>query len=928
MKLKNSCILLIVMALFLLVSIGSACAADTGTSDTGILTDDSTSVTPVGDTAEKIDTTVESENVKISENDSVDIPVTVKDKESKSITISKENITVKEGTKAINFNYNNSKVNIVDKLTVGNHSLSITYLGNAIYKNSTKNITLSIFGDKTLKVPSSVGSDGSTVEIPVVFTDGVTEYALNKDKMTLNILYDDSGNKTSKIIEDFSISDHTIKFALENLKYIGATLNINYTEAKDSKNVIIKYATEIKASDVIVREEETKKITVTVFSNGKKLNVTQKDLKVIEGTKELKFNYANDTVTFTDTIPRGKHNLIIKYIGNDTLNESSKNIAFSVYGNLTVEVNTTKLDINSTKKGEFKANVTNGVNNTAFTADDITLNVVTKIGNSTTTINVKTYKVNNGVINFELEKGDFSSANLTITYKKNGASKTITLNRIYNVKIETVALKNEYQSGEFKFKLVDLDDATTSLKGKTLSLYTTGNLRAGFSATADDNNIVSFKTANLYEFDNENNTFEMRKLEVGKHRVELSTSDNIKSTKINVDLTITKATINIKIEPFKEPYGTKKNVTITVTSKNYKTPVPGIILNLYMPQTSGKNYYFQTDANGQSKISVTNLIGGVYDITVSNNDTKNINNVKTSGKITIIPPVIVITAKNSVMWYNTGITTKFKVTDKKTGKPVSGAFLFVKLYTGKKYKAYLAQSNSKGIVQFSAPLSVGKHKMVIQNGESRYRAVSVTKYITVKKASATIKAPRLNTYHRDKYFTVTLTNAKNKKPIYDAKINIKLYVSKNRYYSYKGATGGNGQIKLSLDNLKPGTYKVVVSRGESKNFTAKTVTTKVVIKKTPTKLTPKATTAKKGAKKYFQVVAKNTKTKKAIIGLPLKLKVYTGKTYKTYKVKTNSKGIGNLNLKSLSVGTHKVVVSSGDRYCIAKTVSSTIKITK
>ena len=101
-----------------------------------------------------------------------------------------------------------------------------------------------------------------------------------------------------------------------------------------------------------------------------------------------------------------------------------------------------------------------------------------------------------------------------------------------------------------------------------------------------------------------------------------------------------------------------------------------------------------------------------------------------------------------------------------------------------------------------------------------------------------------------------------------------------------------------------------------------------MIKKTPTKLTPKATTAKKGAKKYFQVVAKNTKTKKAIIGLPLKLKVYTGKTYKTYKVKTNSKGIGNLNLKSLSVGTHKVVVSSGDRYCIAKTVSSTIKITK
>ena len=45
MKLKNSYILLIAMALFLLVSIGSACAADTGASDAGILTDDSSSAT-------------------------------------------------------------------------------------------------------------------------------------------------------------------------------------------------------------------------------------------------------------------------------------------------------------------------------------------------------------------------------------------------------------------------------------------------------------------------------------------------------------------------------------------------------------------------------------------------------------------------------------------------------------------------------------------------------------------------------------------------------------------------------------------------------------------------------------------------------------------------------------------------------------------
>ena len=87
-------------------------------------------------------------------------------------------------------------------------------------------------------------------------------------------------------------------------------------------------------------------------------------------------------------------------------------------------------------------------------------------------------------------------------------------------------------------------------------------------------------------------------------------------------------------------------------------------------------------------------------------------------------------------------------------------------------------------------------------------------------------------------------------------------------------------------------------------------------------------TAKKGAKKYFQVTVKNTKTKKVIKGVKLTLKVYTGKKYKTYTVKSNSKGIAKLNVKSLTVGTHKVVVNSANKYCVAKAKTSTIKITK
>ena len=173
-----------------------------------------------------------------------------------------------------------------------------------------------------------------------------------------------------------------------------------------------------------------------------------------------------------------------------------------------------------------------------------------------------------------------------------------------------------------------------------------------------------------------------------------------------------------------------------------------------------------------------------------------------------------------------------------------------------------------------------------------------------------------------------MTNAKNKKAVYDAKINIKIFVSKNRYYNYNGNTGMNGQLKLLLDSLKPGTYKVEVSGADSNNFEAKKVTSKIVIKKAPAKLTPKKLTAKKGKNKYFKVTVKNKKTKKVIKGVKVKVKVYTGKKAKTYKIKTNSKGIAKLSVKKLKVGKHKVVVTSANKYVVAKKAKSTIKIKK
>jgi hypothetical protein len=121
---------------------------------------------------------------------------------------------------------------------------------------------------------------------------------------------------------------------------------------------------------------------------------------------------------------------------------------------------------------------------------------------------------------------------------------------------------------------------------------------------------------------------------------------------------------------------------------------------------------------------------------------------------------------------------------------------------------------------------------------------------------------------------------------------------------------------------------VIVAGADSKNYAAKEVTSKIIIKKAPAKLTPKKLTAKKGAKKYFKVTVKNKKTKKVIPQVKVKIKVYTGKKAKTYTVKTNAKGIAKISTAKLKVGAHKVVVTSANKYVVAKKAKSTIKIKK
>ena len=63
----------------------------------------------------------------------------------------------------------------------------------------------------------------------------------------------------------------------------------------------------------------------------------------------------------------------------------------------------------------------------------------------------------------------------------------------------------------------------------------------------------------------------------------------------------------------------------------------------------------------------------------------------------------------------------------------------------------------------------------------------------------------------------------------------------------------------------------------------------------------------------FKISVKN-QNKKPLKKIAVKVKVYTGKKAKTYTLKTNKKGIATLNTKTLKRGTHKVEITSANKY--------------
>lgn len=747
---------------------------------------------------------------------------------------------------------------------------------------------------------------------------------VEKPHVTLDNLF--AGNYTLHIMflgnDTYSASEKTI------------ALTIDKTETQ-----IVANASSAKVGDKI-----TIPITIKCGSNfNKTYNYNYQNFTVLYGEQVINVT-AKVNITENGTVKGiaisnftnepGEYALTIKFLGSQSCNPSETTVTVKILANTTIKANDT-IKVNQNSKNvtvPIVISYSNGTNVTNLNVTKDDLKVYLKTNGET--IEITDYNLNNSTIGFVNENIQDKSQ-LVIVYKEGSldeANKTINITTYINAKIEAQNVVVDYQSGNFTFLLKDADTgAVLPNTNVTISgVYFFSNVngtsaRPSETFTSDANGLIFLDNVNLNKgIDFSFFVYNFTTLDAGKYNLTFKGNSSMELNQ-NVEITVNAVKAKIVADNYNEYVGSTKKFTFKLVNAATNQVLKLVSMQFKVKIGSATNTYnATTNLTGEASFNV-NLQAGTYPVTILTNSA---NVVKTTldRTIKINKKPGVLAANNRTIKYGSDPTAIIKFTDKNTGKAIVGGIVKVRLYTtSKKYVDLAFRTNKTGHVQFSAALSVGKHKMIISSLDNNYTASSITRYVTVKKTTGKFSASKVTTYYRSgKLYKIKVINTKNNKAMYGAKVLIKVYTSKKKYYRYDGTTAGNGIVQFKI-NYIPGTYKVVISSND-KGYTAKSVTKQIKVTKAPIKMTPTSLKVKKG--KTFKVKVTSTKSKKVISGVKVKVKVYTGKKYKTYTIKTNKKGIASLKITQ-KVGKHKIVLSPGlpSRYS-AKALTKTLKVTK
>ncbi|MBR4447889.1 hypothetical protein [Methanobrevibacter sp.] len=921
MKFKKSLLIIcLVICLFVMASVSASDVDNTAISEDngngeGNLID------------QKINTTVTSQDVEISKDDPIEIPVAVKDNESQNIDIEARNITVAENNKSLNFNYNNSIINITDKLSVGNHSLIINYLGNDLYKNSNTSIILSIFGDMIIDAPSTVIFDGEFVEIPLVVSDGVRDYIVDASKLTLNLTHvDENGNTDSRLIDAFNIENNTVRFLLDDLKFVSANVNVSYADGPvSSKIVALKFATDITAENAIFCYDETVCIPITVANNGVILNIAANDLKVLENGNDIQFSFDNSVITITEKLEFGNHTLVIKYLGNDTFaNATAKETLIITDG-------TTFWDLNKTINGNPDDTITldksytfNSTVDSAFTDGIVVDRPVTINGNGV----VIDAKGNAKIFTVESEKVTFKN----ITFK-NAKSSSNFGGAIY------------FKEGGSLFDCTFLNN-TAKFGG---AVYFWGGNSIVHRCTFINNTAVDSFSAIQLSFGNGSVISCLFMDNIAGDGVVGTDSDSHGQIEITDNIFLNNIFIIDAITfAYNEDLTTDYN-WFGNTAEDYDSGVPSSTSNVWLflnatadpvciPVSGSSSIVFKLYAYNKTNISAfsydnsllkpVNLtiaaINGTLDkeVALLGESIKFTATNTGIGRVTAALGVAGQSIELDIIKANSTLTIgdiTFDYNANGSTTVVSTNALGVVAEVINHPNAIVTVENDTITV---SGLNVGTYILRVTTiTDSNHNNVTKNATITVNKLKTQLTAKEVKTtYKVNKNLVITLNDSQGK-PLSGVKVSVNLKGTKTY------TTDKNGQIKINVAKLVPKTYTAKVTFEGNSNYAKSSADVKVTVKKAKPKIIAKKKTYKAKAKtKKFKITLKDNKgkpIKKAKVRLIVKkikknAKKKTAKSKKNKKkniAKTNKKGKATFKVQRNKKGKYLATVKFyGNKY--------------
>lgn len=292
---------------------------------------------------------------------------------------------------------------------------------------------------------------------------------------------------------------------------------------------------------------------------------------------------------------------------------------------------------------------------------------------------------------------------------------------------------------------------------------------------------------------------------------------------------------------------------------------------------NGETYYATTDGNGKATFTI-NLNVGTYRITFGFYGDSNYSSLQKT--LSVIVKSSIISLSNSEYSINAPFSVTFL---DKQGNPLANRKVTIVVDK----TTYTPTTDKNGKASITITQKAGPHTLRITNpltGEVTVKNIQVVYRVTYNSNVVMY-------FGAGKYYTVRVYDD-NGKPAVKAKVAFK--VGGKTYYRYSDSYGYT-DFKI---NLNPGTYTITAE------YKGVKVSNKITVK--PTLIT-KNIKVKKGKTIKFTAKLLNSK------GNILKNKKITFKFKgKTYKVKTNSKGIATLKItKKYKVGKYTITTSYG-----------------